>query len=229
MTRPEQEASKGTWAGTAGPTADSPAGSDPFGMAGWLKDIPKVPLHPLMQQQAAAMAAATAIGLSVTSHIAGVMFGAMQGMTGTTQKAATATEETPVAEAAEPVASAAEAADVAPTIKTETPVKAPVKSKPVKSEPVKSEPVRAASVKADKPQRQKAAARIVETQADDLKKISGIGPKLEQVLNGMGVRRYADVASWSDKDVKRFDEQLGFGGRIARDGWVEQAKTLMKG
>jgi NADH-quinone oxidoreductase subunit E len=234
MTRPEQEASKGTWAGTAGPTVDSPAGSDPFGMAAWLKDMPKVPLHPLMQQQAAAMAAATAIGLSVTSHIAGVMFGAMQGMTGTAQKAATATEETPVAEAAEPVASAAEAADVAPTIKTETPVKAPVKSKPVKSEPVKSEPVKsepvgAASVKADKPQRQKAAARIVETQADDLKKISGIGPKLEQVLNGMGVRRYADVASWSDKDLKRFDEQLGFGGRIARDGWVEQAKTLMKG
>jgi NADH-quinone oxidoreductase subunit E len=229
MTRPEQEASKGTWAGTAGPTVDSPAGSDPFGLAAWLKDMPKGPLHPLMQQQAAAMAAATAIGLSVTSHIAGVMFGAMQGMTGTAQKAATATEETPVAETAEPVASAAEAPDVTPTIKTETPVKAPVKSKPVKSEPVTSEPVGAASVKADKPQRQKAAASIVETQADDLKKISGIGPKLEQVLNGMGVRRYADVASWSDKDVKRFDEQLGFGGRIARDGWVEQAKTLMKG
>ncbi|CAN7542526.1 NADH:ubiquinone oxidoreductase [Pararhizobium sp. LjRoot238] len=223
MTRPEQEESKGTWAGTAGPTADSPASSDPFGMAEWLKDMPKVPLHPLMQHPAAAMAAATAIGLGMTSHIAGIMFGAMQGMTRTAQKTA-AVDERPAAEAAEPLASAAGVADVAPATKTETPVKAPVKSKPVKAEPVKAAPA-----KADKPQRQTAAARVVETQADDLKRISGIGPKLEQVLNGMGVRRYADVASWSDKDVKRFDEQLGFGGRIARDGWVEQAKTLMKG
>lgn len=45
----------------------------------------------------------------------------------------------------------------------------------------------------------------------------------------MGIRRYADVASWSEKDVQRFDAQLGFGGRIARDRWIEQAKALMKG
>ena len=64
---------------------------------------------------------------------------------------------------------------------------------------------------------------------DDLKQISGIGPKLEQVLNGMGIRRFAEIARWTDKDVKRVDDQLGFGGRIARDGWVAQAKALMKG
>lgn len=229
MTRPEQDASKGSWAGTAGPTADSPAGSDPYGMAAWLKDMSKAPLHPLMQNPAAAMAAATAIGLGMTSHFAGLMFGAMESMTRTAQKTATATDETPVAETAEPVASAAEVADVPPPTKTETPAKAPVKSKPVEAESAKAAPVKAAPVKADKPHEQKAAARIVETQADDLKRISGIGPKLEQVLNGMGVRRYADIAAWSDKDVKRFDAQLGFGGRIVRDAWVEQAKTLMKG
>jgi NADH-quinone oxidoreductase subunit E len=213
MTRPEQEANKGTGAGPAGPSIGSPAGgSDPFGMAEWLKDMPKVPLHPLMQHPVAAMAAATAIGLSVTSHFAGLMFGAMHGMAETAQK--TAAGETAKAEAAGPEAKAATVTETAT---------------PAKAEPVKAEPAKAAPVKADKPQRQKAAARVVETQADDLKRISGIGPKLEQVLNGMGVRRYADVASWSDKDVKRFDEQLGFGGRIARDGWVEQAKTLMKG
>ena len=221
MTRPEQEASKGSWAGTAGPTADSPAGSDPYGMAAWLKDISKAPLHPLMQNPAAAMAAATAIGLGMTSHFAGLMFGAMESMTRTAQKTASATDETLAAEAAEPVA---DVADAAPPTKTETPAKTPVKSKPVKAESAKAAPV-----KADKPHEQKAAARIVETQADDLKRISGIGPKLEQVLNGMGVRRYADIAAWSDKDVKRFDAQLGFGGRIVRDAWVEQAKTLMKG
>ncbi|WP_349433894.1 NADH:ubiquinone oxidoreductase [Pararhizobium sp. A13] len=241
MNRPEQEADKGTRAGSAGPSIGSPAGrNDPFGMTEWLKDMPKVPLHPLMQHPAVAMAAATAIGLGVTSHIAGFMFGAMQGMAGTAQKTGAAAEEKPAAEPAELVASTAKAADTAPVAETAKPVEAepikpapvkstPAKSAPVKTAPVKAQPVETAPATAEKPKRQKATARVVETQADDLKRISGIGPKLEQVLNGMGVRRYADVASWSDKDVKRFDEQLGFGGRIARDGWVEQAKTLVKG
>ena len=65
--------------------------------------------------------------------------------------------------------------------------------------------------------------------ADDLKAISGIGPKLEQVLNGMGFRRYADIAALEAADVARIEAELGFAGRIARDGWVEQAKTLAKG
>jgi NADH-quinone oxidoreductase subunit E len=241
MNRPEQEADKGTRAGSAGPSIGSPAGrNDPFGMTEWLKDMPKVPLHPLMQHPAAAMAAATAIGLGVTSHIAGFMFGAMQGMAGTTQKTDAAADEKPAAKPVEPVASTAKAADTAPVAETAKPVKAdpvkaapvktaPIRSAPVKTAPVKAEPVEIIPVKAETPKRQKATARVVETQADDLKRISGIGPKLEQVLNSMGVRRYADVASWSDKDVQRIDTQLGFGGRIARDGWVEQAKALMKG
>ena len=64
---------------------------------------------------------------------------------------------------------------------------------------------------------------------DDLKAISGVGPKLEQVLNGMGVTRYADIAAWSASDVARIEAELGLDGRIARDGWVEQAKGLAKG
>ncbi|MCV9997425.1 hypothetical protein OE766_04115 [Pararhizobium sp. YC-54] len=241
MNRPEQEADKGTRAGSAGPSIGFPAGSnDPFGMTEWLKDMPKVPLHPLMQHPAAAMAAATAIGLSVTSHIAGFMFGAMQGMAGTAQKTGAVAGEKPAPGSAEPVVTTVRAADAAPVAESAKPVKAeavkaapaaaePVRSAPVKTAPVKAVPVVAAAPTAEKPKRQKAAARVVQTQADDLKRISGIGPKLEQVLNAMGVRRYADVALWSDKDVQRIDDQLGFGGRIARDGWVEQAKALMKG
>ncbi|MCV9965621.1 hypothetical protein OIU34_27465 [Pararhizobium sp. BT-229] len=241
MNRPEQEADKGTQAGSAGPSIGSPAGrNDPFGMTEWLKDMPKVPLHPLMQHPAAAMAAATAIGLGVTSHIAGFMFGAMQGMAGTAQKTGAVADEKPAAKPVELVASTAKAADTAPVAETAKPVEAepvaavpvkstPARSAPAKTEPEKTVPVVTAPATAEKPKRQKAAARVVETQADDLKRISGIGPKLEQVLHGMGVRRYADVALWSDKDVQRIDAQLGFSGRIARDGWVEQAKALMKG
>ncbi len=240
MNRPEQEADKGTRAGSASPSIGSPAGrNDPFGMTEWLKDMPKVPLHPFMQHPAAAMAAATAIGLGVTSHIAGFMFGAMQGMAETGQKTGAVADEKLAAKPVELVASTAKAAVTAPVVEIVKPVTAeavkaapvkstPARSAPVKTAPVKAEPVETAPVKAETPKRQKIAAHVVETQADDLKRISGVGPKLEQVLNGMGVRRYADVAMWSDKDVQRIDAQLGFGGRIARDGWVEQAKALLK-
>jgi NADH-quinone oxidoreductase subunit E len=62
---------------------------------------------------------------------------------------------------------------------------------------------------------------------DDLKQISGIGPKLEQVLNGMGIRTYAQIAAWTADDLARVDDQLKFGGRISRDDWVGQANGLM--
>ncbi len=64
--------------------------------------------------------------------------------------------------------------------------------------------------------------------ADDLKAISGIGPKLEQVLNGKGFRQYADLAAMTAAKAAEIDAELGLDGRIARDGWVEQARTLAK-
>ncbi|MEM8486081.1 MAG: hypothetical protein AAF564_11065 [Bacteroidota bacterium] len=62
---------------------------------------------------------------------------------------------------------------------------------------------------------------------DDLKKISGVGPKLERLLNGIGVFYFWQVASWSGKDVTEVDDMLEvFKGRIERDNWVLQARTL---
>ncbi|TMM54949.1 hypothetical protein [Sulfitobacter sabulilitoris] len=65
--------------------------------------------------------------------------------------------------------------------------------------------------------------------ADDLKRISGVGPKIEQTLNALGVYHYDQVASWRKKEIAWVDEQLRFKGRIERDGWIAQAKTLAKG
>lgn len=226
MARPGNETGKGTQAGSAGTSTGSPASNDPFGMTEWLKDMPKVPLHPLMQHPAAAMAAVTAIGFGMTSQIAGFMLGAMQGLADTAQKTAVVADEEPAVKVVEPAEKPIVAVKAAPEAKA--PAKAPGKARAIKARPVANAPVSVVRVKAEKPTPQK-TVRVVETQADDLKRISGIGPKLEQVLNGMGVRRYADVALWSDKDVQRIDDQLGFGGRIARDGWVAQAKALMKG
>lgn len=64
---------------------------------------------------------------------------------------------------------------------------------------------------------------------DDLKAISGIGPKLEQVLNGLGIWTYGQVAAWSPEEIAWVDDMLGFRGRIGRDDWVGQATKLSTG
>lgn len=64
---------------------------------------------------------------------------------------------------------------------------------------------------------------------DDLKQLSGVGPALEKKLHAAGVTTFAQIAAWSDADIAEMDEKLAFKGRIARDGWVEQAKVLASG
>ena len=62
--------------------------------------------------------------------------------------------------------------------------------------------------------------------ADDLKAISGIGPKLEKVLNGLGVWTYAQIAAWTKEEIAWVDDYLSFKGRIGRDDWIGQAVKL---
>lgn len=61
---------------------------------------------------------------------------------------------------------------------------------------------------------------------DDLKRISGVGPKLEGLLHDNGIYRFEQIARFSPEDIQRLDEQLGFKGRIERDDWLTQAKEL---
>lgn len=63
---------------------------------------------------------------------------------------------------------------------------------------------------------------------DDLKQISGVGPKLEGTLNGLGIHTFAQVAAWKKPQRDWVDGYLSFKGRIDRDGWVKQAKALVK-
>jgi predicted flap endonuclease-1-like 5' DNA nuclease len=63
--------------------------------------------------------------------------------------------------------------------------------------------------------------------ADDLKKIRGIGPKLESALNAIGVTSFAQIASWTDQDVARISTELAIApGRIRKGGWIEAAREL---
>ncbi len=65
---------------------------------------------------------------------------------------------------------------------------------------------------------------------DDLKKIKGVGPKLEAMLHRMGFYHYDQIANWSASEVAWVDDNLeGFKGRVSRDNWVEQAGLLAAG
>jgi NADH-quinone oxidoreductase subunit E len=62
--------------------------------------------------------------------------------------------------------------------------------------------------------------------ADDLKQITGVGPKLEGVLNEMGFWHFDQIAKWGPQEIAWVDSRLKFKGRIERDDWVEQARKL---
>ena len=63
---------------------------------------------------------------------------------------------------------------------------------------------------------------------DDLKTISGIGPKVEEVLNKLGVWSFAQIAAWSDKEIAWVEDHLQLKGRIGRDDWIGQAAGFAK-
>ena len=61
---------------------------------------------------------------------------------------------------------------------------------------------------------------------DDLKKIAGLGPVLEQKLNDMGIFHYWQLAVMGDEDMQKIDDELTLHGRIGRDDWISQARRL---
>lgn len=66
--------------------------------------------------------------------------------------------------------------------------------------------------------------------ADELQKISGVGPKLEGLLHKLGFYHFDQIADWTEAEVAWVDENLeGFSGRVTRDEWIRQAKELAKG
>ena len=64
---------------------------------------------------------------------------------------------------------------------------------------------------------------------DDLTRIKGIGPKLNDLCQSLGVRRFDQISKWGAADVAEVDQYLKIKGRIDRDEWVAQAKLLAAG
>ncbi len=110
-----------------------------------------------------------------------------------------------------------------------TPAAKPAAKKAAPKKEAKAEAPKAEKPKAEKPKAEKKAAPAKSEGADDLKKLSGVGPALEKKLHEAGVTTFAQIAAWTGADVAAMDEKLSFKGRIEREGWIDQAKELAKG
>jgi predicted flap endonuclease-1-like 5' DNA nuclease len=63
---------------------------------------------------------------------------------------------------------------------------------------------------------------------EDLKKIKGVGPKLESILNSIGIYTFAQVSKMTEKEYQLVDSLLTtFKGRGKRDDWAKQAKSFL--
>jgi small subunit ribosomal protein S2 len=65
-------------------------------------------------------------------------------------------------------------------------------------------------------------------EADDLKRINGISPKIEQRLNDAGVYHFWQLADLDADHSEALDRQLKLRGQIAKEEWVNQAKKLVE-
>jgi len=129
---------------------------------------------------------------------------------------ALASSATTVAAVAAVTASASKAK---PATKAKTQAKAKAPAKPKAKTVAKA----AAKPKDARPAKMKKPAK-----PDDLKLISGIGPKLEGVLHGLGIYKFEQISKWKKAERDWVDGYLNFKGRIDRDEWVAQAKKLAK-
>jgi predicted flap endonuclease-1-like 5' DNA nuclease len=80
-----------------------------------------------------------------------------------------------------------------------------------------------------RPERPKGIAKAREGGADELQRISGVGPKNERVLHNLGFFHFDQIAAWTSEQVAWVDDHLKFNGRIKREEWIRQARLLAEG
>lgn len=123
---------------------------------------------------------------------------------------------------AKPVAAKAEKPKPAPKAKAAA---KPAAEPKVRAAPkAKAPPAKTIEVAAPAAKPKKATGK-----ADDLKRIDGIGPKVEQVLKGRGITRFQDLAEMDETALVALDKELGLAGRALRDDWAGQARRLAGG
>ena len=111
------------------------------------------------------------------------------------------------------------AAAAKPAKKTAPKKEAPKKEAKAEKPAAKEEAPKAAPKKA-------APKKAAADGADDLKRISGVGPALEKKLHDLGITTFAQIAAWTPEEIADFDDKLSFKGRIERDEWLKQAAAF---
>ncbi len=112
------------------------------------------------------------------------------------------------------------------------PVVEPVMAAPVYTAPPAPRPVAAPMAAASAPERMERPKGISAARggkADNLQRISGIGPKNESILHTLGFFHFDQIAAWTAAQVAWVDDHLKFNGRIAREEWITQAGLLADG
>ncbi|HWU63188.1 MAG TPA: helix-hairpin-helix domain-containing protein [Ensifer sp.] len=208
----------------------------------WKKDGDRqegVALNPLMANPAIMMAAATAYGIRMTGQWASLFLNAMQDQAERSDAQADEAENAkaqPEAKAevaevqpvAEPAMAKAPDAEVAePVVVAVTQIEGAA-AKVSADEAIEKRARKAAKVAKVRKSAEKAAvAKAPVSTGDDLKRISGIGPKLANVLKGHGVVTFAQLAEMNEAALAALDAELGLEGRILRDDWAGQARKIL--
>jgi predicted flap endonuclease-1-like 5' DNA nuclease len=87
---------------------------------------------------------------------------------------------------------------------------------------------RAPSARAAQPVQKPAPAAQAVKAGDDLTEIRGIGKVIERRLRELGVTSFRQLAELSQEDAKKINDAIDFPGRVERERWVEQARTLLQ-
>jgi NADH-quinone oxidoreductase subunit E len=217
-------------------------------MSEWIKAMPAMPVPPLMVHPVAASVAAGAVGVGIAAQMIGAFAGSLQGAMEISRKyglpaanlnfdrpaGAVASPESPEAGAVEPAAAKTPAskprraaAKKQATGKTEAVVSGLEAAETVTRTPDAAPAEQPAAKQALAPEDYKRPPELTRPEKpDDLKQISGVGPKLEEVLNSLGIWTFAQIAGLTGEEVAWLDDYLQFSGRIERDTWREQAAKL---
>lgn len=176
-------------------------------------------------QTSSVVAAGTEPDADVTAIPAAALDGSIVTTTSAPAKAAEVSQPEEVAATATEESKPADATAAKPVAKKTAAKKAPAKKAATKKPAAKA----AAAEPTGKPKKPRTMKAPRKSGADDLKQLKGVGPKLEQTLNGLGFWHFDQIAKWGPDEISWVDDNLSFKGRIERDGWVDQAKVLAEG
>lgn len=119
-----------------------------------------------------------------------------------------------------------------PLADAELPASPPAADRVQEPEPLADEPIAAAAPMDATPASVAASgpAPAQSSEADDFTRMKGVGPKLAERLQALGITRFSQLAALTPQDAAALDARLGnFQGRLQRDRWIEQARFLATG